>query len=59
MDKTQIFIFAFAMVFLAFRIYQKYIKKGTGKSGTDTKDATESKFSSPSKDDDYEPYSRK
>lgn len=59
MDKTQIFIIAFAMVFLAFRIYQKYIKKGTEKSETDTKDIAGSKFSSPSKDDDYEPYSRK
>ncbi len=59
MDKTQIFIFVFVMVFFGFRIYQKYIKKSTGKSGTDAKNVEGSKFSSPSKDDDYEPYSGK
>ena len=59
MDKTQIFIFVFAMVFLAFRLYQKYVKKNTDKSGTDTKNVPGSKFSSSSIDDDYEPYSKK
>jgi hypothetical protein len=59
MDKTQIFIFAFAMIFLAFRLYQKYVKKNKNKSGTETKSSSATSFPSSLKDDDYEPYSKK
>ncbi len=59
MDKTQIIIFFAAMAFLAVRLYQKYIKKDKGKSGTDAKGQPGSSFSSLSDDDDYEPYSKK
>jgi uncharacterized membrane protein YebE (DUF533 family) len=59
MDKTQIIIFAVAMAFLAVRIYQKYIKKDQNKSGTNTKSSSDSSFPTSSKDEEYEPYSKK
>jgi hypothetical protein len=59
MDKTQIIIFTVVMVFLAFRLYQKYIKKDNNSTGSNTKPSSGSSFSSSSKDDDYEPYSKK
>ncbi|MCX6255661.1 MAG: hypothetical protein NTV31_14475 [Bacteroidia bacterium] len=59
MNKTEIIIFSAAMAFLAVRLYQKYIKKDTGKSETDKKTSSGSMFLSSSKDDDYEPYSKK
>ena len=57
MDKTEIILIAALTVFAAFRIYQKYFRKGqniTGKS----KPSGEDSFSR-TKDDDYEPYSGK
>jgi len=59
MDKTQIIIFAVAIVFLAFRIYQKYIKKDRNSSVSNKKTSAGSSFSSSSKDDEYEPYSKR
>jgi hypothetical protein len=59
MDKTQIIIFAVAMVFLAFRLYQKYIKKDKNNAGSTTKKTEGSLFPASSKDDDYEPYSKR
>jgi len=59
MDKTQIIILSAAMSILAVRLYQKYIKKDKGKAGPETKTSAGSAFSSFSKDDDYEPYSKK
>jgi hypothetical protein len=59
MDKKQIIIFAVAMVFVGFRLYQKYIKKDKVDSGPATKKTPDSAFTSSSKDDDYEPYSKK
>jgi hypothetical protein len=47
------------MSFLAFRLYQKYIKKDKNISGTNTNTNTGTGFPSSSKDDDYEPYSKK
>jgi hypothetical protein len=58
MNKTEILIFAVAMSFLGVRLYQKYIKKGNGKSESYTKNTSGSGFSSV-KDDDYEPYSKR
>ncbi len=59
MDTKDIIIFSAAMAFLAFRLYQKYYKKGNKvNSAEETKSAGTSFFSS-AKDDDYEPYSKK
>ena len=59
MDKTQIILFSAAMAFLALRLYQKYFKKDKNKSGTQTKSDSGTSFPSTSKDEDYEPYSKK
>jgi hypothetical protein len=59
MDKKQIIIFAVALVFVGFRLYQKYIKKDKDNSGSATNKSQGSAFTSSSKDDDYEPYSKK
>ncbi|MCX6320756.1 MAG: hypothetical protein NTX93_03005 [Bacteroidia bacterium] len=59
MNTTKVIIFSAAMAFLAFRLYQKYIKKGKDKPGAGTNHFSGSSFSSSSKDDDYEPYSKK
>jgi hypothetical protein len=60
MDKKQIIIYAAAMVFLAFRLYQKYyLKKDKNKSGTAPDSSKDSMVTSSSKEDDYEPYSKK
>jgi hypothetical protein len=49
---------AFAMLgFVGFRVYQKYFKKNNGPQDQIKK--PKSSFSSTSKDDDYEPYSKK
>jgi hypothetical protein len=58
MNKSEIIIFAAAMAFLAFRLYQKYMKKGNYNPGSKTKESGTS-FSTSSKDDEYEPYSKK
>jgi hypothetical protein len=57
MDKTQIIIFVLLFAVLGFRIYQKYFNKN--KQGTDTKSSQGSQPTSSSKDDEYEPYSKK
>ena len=59
MDKTQIIIFVCAMAFLAVRLYQKYIKKNKDNQASDKKPSSGTSFPSSSKDDDYEPYSKK
>jgi hypothetical protein len=59
MNKSEIIIFAGVLAFLAIRLYQKYIKKDTGKPGSDFKASSGSVFPSSAKDDDYEPYSKK
>jgi hypothetical protein len=59
MDKTQVIIIAAAIAILAFRLYQKYVKKDKSKSGTERKTTSVSSFPSSSKDEEYEPYSKK
>ncbi len=61
MDTKQIFIFAFVIIFVGFRLYQKYYKKDTGGSNSATRKpgSTGTAFNSSSKDDDYEPYAKK
>jgi uncharacterized membrane protein YebE (DUF533 family) len=55
-DQTSIIIAAAAVAYLAVRIYQKYIRKDQGKKNTAPKIGS---FQSSSKEDDYEPYSKK
>lgn len=59
MHNYEIVIFVAAMAILAIRLYQRYIKKTKGNQGIDPKSATGTSFPSSSKDDDYEPYSKK
>lgn len=59
MDKTQIILFSAAMAFVAFRLYQKFVKKDRNKTGTDIKSPSGDSFPSSSKDEEYEPYSKK
>jgi len=59
MDTKDIIIFSAVMAFLAFRLYQKYAKKNQKGTANDKKISSDSAFFSTSKDDDYEPYSRK
>ena len=57
MSTFEIILISVAFAVLGLRLYQKYVKKNQGKPGPGT--TTDSTFSSSSKDDDYEPYSRK
>jgi len=59
MDKTQIILFSAAMAFLALRLYQKYFKKDKNKSGAESNPNAGTAFPSSSKDEEYEPYSKK
>jgi hypothetical protein len=59
MDKTNILLVAFVVAFLGVRLYRKYKKKDMVKPGADIKIQSGSSLSSSSKDDDYEPYSKK
>jgi hypothetical protein len=56
-EKLQILLFAVCFGIVAFRLYNKYIKKDEVKPGSQKKPT--SSFTSPSKDDDYEPYAKK
>ena len=56
-DKLEVVLFAVVFAFVGIRLYQKYFKKGDGKP--DGKKKPGSGFSSSTKDDDYEPYSKK
>jgi hypothetical protein len=59
MDKTQTIIFAALAAFVAVRLYQKYIKKNNNKSASENKSSSDNSAPSASKDEDYEPYSKK
>jgi hypothetical protein len=61
METKDFFIWGFVIIFLGFRLYQKYYKKDSGKENTSKGKSAPSgsAFSSPAKDDDYEPYSKK
>jgi hypothetical protein len=56
-NRTEIIIFAILVAFIAFRLYQKYIRKDSGQSSPGKKSGTS--ISSSKRDDDYEPYSKK
>ncbi|MGD0756083.1 MAG: hypothetical protein ABR927_13600 [Bacteroidales bacterium] len=59
MDKSQILIFSAVLAIVAIRLYRKYLKKDKAKSGTEAKHSSGTSFASSSKDEDYEPYSKK
>jgi hypothetical protein len=59
MDKNQILVFAAVSVVLAIRLYIKYKKKDKIKPGSETKSSAPTSFPSSSKDEDYEPYSKR
>jgi len=57
METKDIIILVAVIFFVAFRLYQKYVKKDQGKQEGIKKSDTS--FPSSLKEDDYEPYSRK
>jgi uncharacterized membrane protein YebE (DUF533 family) len=59
MNKKDILLYAAIFIGLAFSLYRKYIKKNQEKTGKGPSQQSGSQFSSTSKDDDYEPYSKK
>ncbi|MBK7132513.1 MAG: hypothetical protein IPH69_06725 [Bacteroidales bacterium] len=59
MEKKDIIIFAAVLAFLAVRLYQKYGKKDQKGTANEKKISSDTTFFSTSKDDDYEPYSKK
>ena len=59
MDKTQIAVIAATVAILGIRLYQKYVKKNKDKIGSANKPDSGTSMPSSSKDDDYEPYSKK
>jgi hypothetical protein len=56
-DYLQIALFIALIGFTGFRLYQKYYKKGDGNQTGYKKPG--SSFASSTKEDDYEPYSKK
>ena len=59
MHNSQILIVSALIAFLGIRLYQKYFKKDKNKSGTQSKSDSGTSFPSTSKDEEYEPYSKK
>jgi hypothetical protein len=59
MDKREIIILSAAMVFVAIRLYQRYKKKENNNLSSGSPNKSSSDFPSSSKEDDYEPYSKK
>ena len=59
MDKNQILIFSVIIAVLAIRLYKRYKKKEKSKSQVEAKHSSGTSLLSTSKDEDYEPYSKK
>jgi len=59
MGKVEIFLIIIAFAVLAFRLYQKYIKKDKGTQDSDSTNRGGSISGSSTSDDDYEPYAKK
>jgi hypothetical protein len=57
MNNSEIFIFAAVLIAVGIRLYMRYFKKDN--AGSDKKLSPGSHFTSSSKEDDYEPYSKK
>jgi uncharacterized membrane protein YebE (DUF533 family) len=59
MGKKDIILIVALLAALGFSLYSRYMKKNKGKGNSDSGTQSGSSFSSSSKDDDYEPYSKK
>jgi hypothetical protein len=59
MESKEIIILILTITVAGFAIYRKYIQKDKGKMGSSPRPQSGSLLSSHSKDDDYEPYSKK
>jgi hypothetical protein len=59
MDKNQILVFSAVVAVLAVRLYMKYKKNDKFKPGSEAKSSASTDFPSISKDEEYEPYSKK
>jgi hypothetical protein len=59
MDKKDIILLVVVFAALGFSLYRKYVQKNQKKSGNVPGTQSGSSFPSSSKDDDYEPYSKK
>ena len=57
METKDILVLVLVITVLAFRIYQRYVKKG--KTGTTFSGNKSDRFSQPDKGEEYEPYSKK
>ena len=57
MEKSEIILLVAVFTFAGFRMYQKYVKKNGEQPGGKSKITTT--FPSSSKEDNYEPYSKK
>jgi hypothetical protein len=58
MHKNEIIVIVAVLFAVGFRLYRKYANKEKGKMGNESKQSATS-FPSSSKDEDYEPYSKK
>lgn len=56
-NSVEIAVIAGLFVFVAIRLYQRYVKKDTGQKSPGKKSGN--LLSSSTKDDDYEPYAKK
>lgn len=59
MEKKDIILIVAVAIGVGFSLYRRYMKKDQGKTGKGPAPQSGSLFSSTSKDDDYEPYSKK
>jgi hypothetical protein len=59
MESKEIILLLLTFTVVGFSIYRKYIQKDKGKMGSSPRPQSGSLLSSHSKDDDYEPYSKK
>lgn len=59
MHNSQILFISIAVAVIGIRLYQKYVKKARNNQGSESKSSSGASFPSTSKDEDYEPYSKK
>ncbi len=59
MEKKDLILLIMVFTIAGFSIYRKYFMKDKGKIGSAPSQKSSSMLSSKSKDDDYEPYSKK
>ena len=59
MDTLEIVLISSAVAILGVRLYQKYIKKAPDKPDRGVMSGSQFSSASSSKEDDYEPYSKK